>query len=215
MTPNHLQERYHDILEPALLEEIKKRGQFRRVPAGTTMIDIGDTLRYMPLVLEGAIKIVQEDEQDHEYLLYYLETGDSCAMTMTCCLGNKRSEIRAVTEKQTLLYMIPVQFMEEWLIRYKSWRAFVFDSYDLRMREMLEAVNVLAFHNMEERLFKYLRDRALVLGTPTLDITHYQIATDLNTSRVVVSRLMKKLALDGRVVPERNHITVVDLSTTG
>ena len=211
MTSTLLTDRYQNILEPTLLGEIEKQGQLRRIPAGTTMIDIGDRLRYMPLVLDGAIKIVQEDERDHEYLLYYLETGDSCAMTMTCCLGNKRSDIRAVTEQDTTLYMIPVERMEEWLVRYKSWRAFVFDSYDVRMREMMEAVNVLAFHNMEERLYKYLRDRALVLGTPTLDITHYQIANDLNTSRVVVSRLMKKLAMDGRVGAERNQVTVLEL----
>ncbi|MFK7937534.1 MAG: Crp/Fnr family transcriptional regulator, partial [Saprospiraceae bacterium] len=167
-------------------------------------------LTHMPLILEGAIKIVNEDEDSNEFLLYYLETGDSCAMTMTCCLGNKKSEIRAVTEKPTLLYMIPIQKMEEWLIKYKTWRAFVFESYDLRMSEMLEAINVVVFHNMEGRLYKYLKDRAMVFGSPYLDITHYKIANDLNTSRVVISRLVKKLALDNKIITNRNQITVIE-----
>lgn len=205
-----LKERYHYVFEPELIAEISKAGQFRKVAKDTIMVDIGDQMTYMPLILEGAIKIVNEDKDGNEYLLYYLEIGDSCAMTMTCCMGNKKSSIRAVAEKDTLLYMLPVQNMEQWLIKYKSWRAFVFESYDARLSEMLEAINVVVFHNMEERLYKYLKDRVMVLGSPELDITHYQIANDLNTSRVVISRLVKKLIMDGKIRTHRNRIAVVE-----
>ncbi|MEM8907786.1 MAG: cyclic nucleotide-binding domain-containing protein, partial [Bacteroidota bacterium] len=148
-----LKERYEYVFEKELLAEIAKEGQFRKIGKEVEMIDIGDALTHMPLILDGAIKIVNEDEAGKEYLLYYLEVGDSCAMTMTCCIGGKKSTIRAVTEKETLLYMIPVHKMEDWLIKYKSWRAFVFESYDARMSEMLGAIDALAFHNMEERLY--------------------------------------------------------------
>ncbi|GJM32699.1 MAG: Crp/Fnr family transcriptional regulator [Saprospiraceae bacterium] len=205
-----LKERYEYVFEKELLEEIIKEGQFRKVRKDVIMIEIGDKLTHMPLILEGAIKIVNEDDTDNEYLLYYLEMGDSCAMTMTCCIGGKKSNIRAVTEKETLMYMIPIHKMEDWLIKYKSWRAFVFDSYDVRMSEMLEAINVLAFQNMEERLYKYLKDRAMVLQSPFLEITHYQIANDLNTSRVVISRLVKKLMIDQKIETNRNKITVLE-----
>lgn len=204
-----LKDRYKYVFENDLIEEVIRDGQFRKVAKDTVMIDIGDKLTHMPLILDGAIKIVNEDEESNEYLLYYLETGDSCAMTMTCCIGGKKSNIRAVTEKDTILYMIPVQKMEEWLMKYKSWRAFVFESYDTRLSEMLEAINTVVFHNMEERLYKYLKDRAMVLHSPELEITHYQIANDLNTSRVVISRLVKKLLLDNKIATNRNQITVL------
>lgn len=205
-----LKERYQYVYEEDLITEIARVGRFRKVAKDTIMIDIGDRITYMPLILQGAIKIVNEDSESNEYLLYYLEIGDSCAMTMTCCMGNKISNIRAVTEQETLLYMLPVQHMEQWLIKYKSWRAFVFASYDARLSEMLEAINTVVFNNMEERLYKYLKDRAMVLSSPELDITHYQIANDLNTSRVVISRLIKKLVLDGKLQTNRNRIAVLE-----
>jgi CRP/FNR family transcriptional regulator len=205
-----LKERYEYIFEEKLLQEVTTRGIFKKVEAGTTIINLGDRVTHMPLVIEGAIKIVGEEEEGSEYLMYYLETGDSCAMTMSCCLAGRVSKVRAVAETPTLLYMIPIYYMEEWLIRYKSWRSFVFDSYDVRMKELLETVNSLAFDNLEGRLYKYLRDRALVLQSPSLDITHQQIANDLNTSRVVISRLMKKLIIDGKVTANRTQITVTE-----
>lgn len=205
-----LKERYQYVFEEKLIDEIIREGQFKKVPKEVCMINIGDKITHMPLILDGAIKIVDEDEDDHEYLLYYLEMGDSCAMTMTCCLGGKKSEIRAITETDTLLYMIPIQRMEDWLIKYKSWRIFVFESYDLRMKEMLETIDSLAFFNMEQRLYKYLRDRAMVLQSPTLETTHYKIATDLNTSRVVVSRLIKKLIMSNKITTNRNEVTVLE-----
>jgi CRP/FNR family transcriptional regulator len=205
-----LRERYKYVFEEALIDEIVKEGQARKVDKEVWMIDKGDKITYMPLILEGAIKIVDEDKDDHEYLLYYLEMGDSCAMTMTCCLGGKRSEIRAITESNVLVYMIPVQRMEDWLIKYKSWRAFVFDSYDTRLKEMLGTIDSLAFLNMEQRLYKYLKDRVMVLGTPVLEITHSRIANDLNTSRVVISRLVKKLIMDNKITTNRNEVTVLE-----
>lgn len=206
-----LKERYAYIFEEDLQKEILDVGQLRKVPKGMTMMDIGDKITHMPLVLDGAIRIMQEDKDEHEYLLYYLEMGDSCAMTMNCCMSGKRSHIRAIAESPTLLLMIPIHKMEEWLVKYRSWRVFVFESYDTRLNEMLEAIDSLAFHNMEERLYKYLKDKAMVTRNPVLSITHYQIANDLNTSRVVISRLVKKLILDQKIEAHRNQITVLAL----
>lgn len=207
-----LKQRYEYIFEEKLIDEILREGQFRKIEKGVCMIDKGDKITHMPLILEGAIKIVDEDKDGQEYLLYYLEMGDSCAMTMTCCLGGKKSEIRAITESNTSIIMIPIQRMEDWLIKYKSWRMFVFDSYDSRMKEMLETIDSLAFFNMEERLYKYLKDRAMVLQSAILEITHYRIANDLNTSRVVISRLMKKLMLDNKIKTNRNQVEVLEFS---
>ncbi len=207
-----LREQYDYIFEEELLKEILKDGLVRKVDKGVCMIDMGDELTHMPLILSGAIKIVDEDNEGREYLLYYLEKGDSCAMTMNCCVGGKRSEIRAISETPVIIYMIPIQRMDEWLIKYKSWRAFVLDSYNSRLKEMLETIDTLAFHNMEQRVFKYLKDRAMVLNSAELEITHAQIAKDLNTSRVVVSRLIKKLILDNKISTNRNQVEVLKFS---
>ncbi len=203
-----LKERYQFVFEEALLDEMVRIGIPKHFKKGISLMEIGDRLEYMPLVIEGAIRIMGEDEKSNEILLYYLETGDSCAMTMSCCMGNRKSSIRALAEQDTSLIMIPIRMMEEWIIKYRTWRAFVFESYDTRMSELLEAIDALAFHNMEERLYKYLRDKAMVLRSHQIEITHYQIANDLNTSRVVVSRLMKKLNLDGKITYNRNQVEI-------
>ena len=202
-------EKYQYVFEEELLKEIEAIGFYKKVDAEVTMIDFGDKIEHMPLVLQGAIKILREDKEGNELLLYYLEVGDTCAMTMTCCIGGKKSNIRAVTEQKTELILVPVGKMEEWLIQFKSWRRFVFDNYNVRLDEMLDAVDTLAFHNMEDRLYKYLENKAMVLGSAQLNITHYQIANELNSSRVVISRLMKKLNDRGKIKHHRNRVEVV------
>ncbi len=207
-------EKYHYIFEEKLLKEIEEIGRYKTVDAEVAMIDHGDKIEFMPLVLNGAIKILREDKEGNELLLYYLEVGDTCAMTMTCCIGGKKSNIRAITEQPTELILIPVGKMEDWLVKYKSWRRFVFDNYNVRLEEMLEAVDTLAFHNMEERLYKYLENKAMVLGDGRLNITHYQIANELNSSRVVISRLMKKLSDRGKIRHHRNVVEVLKFLPT-
>jgi CRP/FNR family transcriptional regulator len=204
-----LQERYGYVFEDALLDEIAEVGDYRQIPADNLIIDIGDSIEFMPLILSGSIKVLSHDDEDRELLLYYLEIGDTCAMTMDCCLSKSKSEIRAITEEHTEIIMVPVQKMMDWLAKFDSWREFVLSSYNTRLREMLQAIDNLAFHNMEERLYKYLEDRAMVLGTPELKITHQKIAMDLNSSRVVVSRLMKKLEDTGKIKHRRNTIEVL------
>lgn len=206
-----LKEKYQYILEEKLLDEIIAVGRFQKVSKGVPLIDIGDKLTHMPLILSGAIKVMSEDEDSNEYLLYYLEIGDSCTMTMNCCMRQKKSSIRAIAELDTQLVLIPIQKMQEWIVTYDSWRAYVFESYDTRIKELLTAVDALAFHNLQERLYMYLKDKAMVLKSPSLDITHYEIANDLNTSRVVISRLMKKLMLDKKIETHRYHVTILEL----
>ena len=165
----------------------------------------------MPLLVSGAIKILREDEDGDELILYFIEQGDTCAMTLSCCLGSSKSEIRAIAETDTKLIMIPVAKMEEWLGKYKSWQQFVLQSYHNRMSELLEAIDTIAFLKMDERLFKYLKDKAMVNHNEVIHVTHQQIARDLHTSRVVISRLLKTLEIDGKIELHRNNIKVLDL----
>ena len=170
---------------------------------------IGQYIKTMPLLLEGVIKVLREDDDGDELLLYFLEKGDTCAMTMTCCVGNHKSEIRAVTELDTKLIMIPVGKMEEWTGKYKSWRQFVFDSYHKRLMELLETIDNIAFKKMDERLLKYLKDKVAVTGNSIIKGTHQEIAYELHTSRVVVSRLLKKLENKKIISLNRNSLEVL------
>jgi CRP/FNR family transcriptional regulator, anaerobic regulatory protein len=197
--------------EDDLLKEIEETGTLKNFKEGDKLIEIGDFVTAMPLLLNGAIKILREDKDGDELLLYFLESGDTCAMTLSCCLGQTRSEIRAVAERDATVIMIPIGKMEEWTSKYKSWRNFVFESYHSRLTEMLDTIDTIAFLNMDQRLMKYLRDKAMINQNEMLQVTHQQIAYELHTSRVVISRLLKKLEIEGKIELQRNSIKVVDL----
>ncbi|HLW31122.1 MAG TPA: Crp/Fnr family transcriptional regulator, partial [Aequorivita sp.] len=179
----HLHEAYSFIFEETLLQEINESAVHKEILEGQKIIEIGDYVKHMPLLLEGAIKILREDQEGDELLLYFIERGDTCAMTLSCCLGHTKSGIRAVAERDTSLMMIPIEKMEEWTAKYKSWRHFVFDSYQDRLSEMLDTIDTIAFMNMDERLMKYLQDKAKINQNEMLNVTHQEISEDLHTSR--------------------------------
>lgn len=195
--------------EPDLISEISAVGQVYTHKRGDIMIDLGEEIKFIPIILEGAIKIVREDENGDELLLYFVEFGNTCAMTLNCCIGNVSSEIRAICESDTRLIMIPVMYMDQWLTKYKSWRTFIFNNYQNRMIELLKAIDSLTFKKLDQRLEQYLHEKANVSKNKELQITHYEIATDLNSSRVVISRLLKQLENEGKVQLGRNTIILL------
>lgn len=205
-----LLDNYEHIFEIDLLNEIEKVGFIKDISEGDIIINIGDAVRYMPLLLEGAIKVSRLDDDGDELLLYYLEKGDVCAMTLTCCMGNSVSEIRAVAEQDSKIIMVPVQKMSDWVRDYETWRTFVFESYNSRFKEMLEAIDNLAFLNMHDRVLKYLKHKVIVTKDTILHITHQTIAYDLHTSRVVISRILKSLERENKLKLDRNKIEFLD-----
>jgi len=208
-----LTDRYGHLFEEDLLYEINQVGTYKEVPEGFTLMDIGEYIRSMPLLVSGAIKILREDHEGDELLLYFLEPGDTCAMTLTCCMGQTKSEIRAIAETHTTLIMVPVQKMDEWMAKYKSWRSFVMESYQDRLNEMLETIDSIAFLKMDERLLKYLGEKARINKDAIINTTHQQIAYDLHTSRVVISRLLKSLEKMNKIQLHRNHIEILNLES--
>ena len=204
-----LQKIYGTILEEALLNEIEQVAMLKEFKEGDVIIDFGDYIKKMPLLLSGAIKILREDFDEGELLLYFIEKGDTCSMSMACCLGDTKSEIRAVAETDGQVVMIPVMYMELWLGKYKSWRNYVFASYNNRLKEMLTAIDNLAFMNMDKRLLNYLLEKSKINTTKEINTTHQEIAYDLNTSRVVISRLLKALEKEGRIKLHRAYIELI------
>ncbi|WP_340202314.1 Crp/Fnr family transcriptional regulator [Ascidiimonas sp. W6] len=207
-----LQKKYGHLFENNLLNEINETGTFKEINEGHKLIEIGDYIRFMPLVISGAIKVLREDDDGDELLLYFLESGETCAMTLNCCMGQTKSEIRAIAEMDTELMMIPVQKMDDWMVKYKSWRTFVLQSYNQRLNEMLETIDGIAFMNMDARLLKYLKEKARINNSNYINNTHQDIAYDLHTSRVVVSRLLKTLETRGNIELYRNQIKIINLN---
>ncbi|GAB5565969.1 MAG: Crp/Fnr family transcriptional regulator [Winogradskyella sp.] len=202
---------YGHLFENALIEEIAENGSYKKVPSGTKLIEIGSYIKGIPLLLSGAIKVLREDDDGHELLLYYLEQGETCSMTMSCCMGMTKSEIRAIAENETELIMIPIRKMEDWTAKYKSWRNFVFESYHTRLNEMLHTLDSIAFNNMDQRLLEYLKEKVRINGSRFVENTHQEIAYELNSSRVVISRLLKKIENKGGIELHRNYIKIINL----
>jgi CRP/FNR family transcriptional regulator len=200
---------YGFVFEDLLIDEIISVAHLVEFKEGDILIDFGDYIKKMPLLIEGAIKILREDFDEGEMLLYFIEKGDTCAMTMACCIGEAKSEIRAVAETDGKIIMIPVTKMEEWLGKYKSWRNFVFNNYNNRLKEMLYAIDSLAFMNMEERLLNYLFEKCKINHSREIFSTHKEIAYDLHSSREVISRLLKALEIKGRIKLNRASVEVL------
>ncbi len=205
-----LEEYYNVVFEKELLDEIAEVGTYRRVKENELLLDIGDQFHQIPLMLTGAIKISRETSAGEEIVLYFLERGDTCTITFGSGLQSSKSKVRGVAEKDSEIIFIPVEKLEEWMVTYPSWRSFVIDSYNIRLNEMLEAIDTLAFMKMDQRLFKYLIDKVQIMRSTNLNTTHQEIAVDLNTSRVVISRLLKQLENEGKIKLYRNKIEVLD-----
>jgi len=197
---------FPNIAEKALQEEIATVGKLTEFSAGTVIMDVGQYVKLVPLVIEGAIKVSREDEDGHELFLYYLQGGQTCSMSFTCCMMNKKSEIRTIAEENTKMIGIPIRYVDEWMTKYQSWKNFVMQTYDFRMMELVRTIDSIAFHHMDERLLAYLDKKAQATHSKVINATHQEIAYDLNASREAVSRLLKQLENDGRVKLGRNKI---------
>jgi len=201
---------FNYLLNDVLIEEMSQVATLRSFKKNDIIIDVGQELDYVPLLQSGNIKVMREDEEGKDLLLYVLESGDTCAMSLTCCMSKSVSKIRAVADTDAQLVMIPTEKMADWFNNNDSWRMFILQSYQVRFNEMLETIDTLAFLKMDERLYKYLTDQVKLGASETLNLTHQNIAEDLNTSRVVISRLLKQLENEGRITLGRNKITVLE-----
>lgn len=200
---------YSSVFEEKLIEELALVSTLHAFEEGDIIIDFGNSIKQMPLLVSGAVKILREDFEEGELLLYFIEKGDTCAITLTTCINQSKSEIRATAETKGQVVMIPLEKMQEWLGKYNSWRIFIFNSYNNRLKEMLSAVDTIAFMNMEERLLHYLVDKAKINNSREINSTHQEIAYDLHSSRVVISRMLKVLENKGSIQLHHGSISLV------
>jgi CRP/FNR family transcriptional regulator len=161
------------------------------------------------LVLSGKIKIYREDEEGSEFFMYYLQPGQACAISMICATKNQKSQIMAKVVEDVELIMVPLQLMDKWMMQHRSWYEFVIDTYRSRFEEVLDVIDSIAFRAMDERLEFYLKRHRDACDCDDLKLSHQEIASELNTSREVISRLLKKLEQRGVLKMHRNNIELL------
>jgi CRP/FNR family transcriptional regulator, anaerobic regulatory protein len=201
--------RFPDIYEPEAREAILRHGMVMEIKAGERMMDIGQYIKFMPLVLEGALKVMREDSEGNELLLYYIQPGETCAMSLTCCMGDAKSNVRAEAEEDTLLVAIPVRYMDEWTSTFKSFKSFVMLTYQRRYEELLQTIDGIAFQKLDDRLLNALKDKSRTQGAALIQTTHQELANELNSSREVISRVLKQMERQGMVKLGRNKIELL------
>jgi CRP/FNR family transcriptional regulator len=205
----HTIEIFKEIFEPDLIKELNAKSTFSEIKSGDVILNIGETVRQIPIILKGSVKVSRIDEEGKELLLYYVNPKESCAMTFTCCMQQYPSEIKAVAEEDVEMLSVPIKVMDEWLVKFPSWKSFVMKTIHHRFNELLRTIDQIAFQKLDERLISYLKDKSKATHSTLVNLSHQQIADELATSRVVISRLLKKLENDKKLLLYRNQIKLL------
>ena len=210
ITEQEIKDRFPSF-EKELVEEIIDKGELRIFKDGELIMRTGQYIRSTVLVLQGLVKIYREDDEGNEFFMYYLDGGKACALSMICASKQDTSELTAKSVTETTVIAIPLTYMDQWMTKYKSWYQFVLGSYRERFEELLFTIDHIAFRNMDERLLFYLKRHQDKLKSNIIPLTHSEIAQELNSSREVITRLLKKLSDKGMLKMHRQHIEIIDL----
>lgn len=194
---------------PALHEKLISYGTTKKFNAGDVILNENAYIRSIPIVLSGSIRVMRNDDEGKEILLYYIKSGESCIMSFLGGIHQDTSKVRAVAEDETEILFVPVDKVITLIREHDDWLDFIFRLYHKRFEELLEVVNAVAFKKIDERLILLLQKKVELSKSKTITVTHEQLANELGTARVVVSRLLKQLEVDGRVELGRNKITLL------
>lgn len=190
-----------------LVAEMRTHTRVKKVAKQAILISPGDSIVFVPIVQEGVLRIVRQNDEGREVFLYHLYPGQTCAMAINCCQGGRKSTIKAIAEEDTEILQVPVRMVEEWL-RFEEWKIYINSTYAQRFNELLEVIDLIAFSNMDKQVLHYLQKRAQATGTNTLPITHQNIADELHTHREVISRLLRQMEQKGLLQLGRNTIVL-------
>jgi len=194
------------FFESGLREAIMDSGTYREFDAGEELIREDQFIRSFPIVISGLIKVCRTDEAGNELLLYYLRPGEVCTVSLICCMDRTRSRVKALTEEPTAAILIPVELLDNWMSEFQTWKEYVMRSMQKRFDELLDALDSIAFMRMDERLEKFFTDRHKTTGTTVFEGSHQDVAQAMNTSREVISRLLKQMEKQGMVELSRGRI---------
>jgi CRP/FNR family transcriptional regulator len=210
MTEKALQNHF-PTLEKELISEITKVAEVKTIKEGETIIRSGQNIRAAILVVEGLVKIFRENDEGDEYFMYYLDKGKACAISLVCALGTGTSGVMAKAVSDATILIVPALYVDDWIGKYKSWAQFAVSSYRERFEELLQIIDHIAFRNMDERLVFYLKRHQEKLNTNRITTSFTEIAQELNSSREVISRLMRKLSEKGVVRLHGSHVEIINL----
>jgi CRP/FNR family transcriptional regulator len=197
-------------LEPALLAEIDQVALHRTFAEGDMLLDYGNEIHFVPIVVSGRISVYSVDARDaNELYLYSINPDETCSLTLGCCIYRQPSQIKAVAETEVTALLIPYEYVGQWLSAYPNFRAFVYQNMSSRFMDLIHIIETLAFQNLPDRLLQFLGNKIKEQNSKLINMSHEQIAADLGTARVVVSRLLKKLEKQGKVLLFRNQIKVM------
>lgn len=191
------------------LHDLKRYGQLKKMEQGDILFEENTSIRAVPIILKGSIKVYQSDDEFKELLLYYLKEGDTCIMSVLNGLYNEDNQLKAVANEKSEVLLLPVEKLGMLTMRHPEWINYIFRIYHQRFQELLEVVNAVAFKKMDERLLGYLKKRSDLNNEQSIKITHEELANELGTARVVVSRLLKQMESNGLVRLSRNKIILV------
>jgi CRP/FNR family transcriptional regulator len=200
---------FDNLFEPDLIREIMQFGEIKSFSEGELIMDYGKYIRFMPLIVHGTIKVLKKDEMGKEILLYYLSANESCSMAYSCCMEAKKSEVKAIAEEDSQIIAVPHVKLDEWLCKYPSWKNYIMRSFNERFMELLRSIENIAFHKLDDRLLHYLREKQKHTESAVIKASHNQIADELATSRVVISRLLKQLENEGKIILYRNELKII------
>jgi CRP/FNR family transcriptional regulator len=194
------------FLEKDLIAEISEVSVLNELDSDQSLLGEGDYIKAFPMVLKGSLRVVRLSEDGNELLLYYLNQGEICAMALTCCMGLQKSNIKMTAEEPSIVLTIPVDKPEKWMSEYRTWKEFMMYSYRKRFDELLDTIDSIAFTRLDERIIRFFEDRYRSTGKTVFNGTHQDIALQLNTSREVISRLLRNLEKNNKIITERNSI---------
>ncbi len=200
---------FSTVFEPALMAKVEANASLMNLNSGDVMLKIGKPVWGIPLLAKGTVKISRINDEGQEILLYYVKAGETCAMSFTCWMTTQVSSVKSTAEEECILYVIPGNVADEWMQEYPSWKKFVMNTILDGFTEIVKSIDDVAFKKMDDRLVNYLKGKSSISGSSLINLTHQQIADELGTNRVVVSRLLKKLETDGRLLLYRNQIKLL------
>lgn len=194
---------------PEIRERLHEFGSAKTFHEDETILKENAYIKAIPIVTSGSVKVMRTDDEGREILLYYINAGESCIMSFLGGMHHGTSKVKAIAQEETEILFIPIEKVSSLIKEYPEWLDYIFRLYHTRFEELLEVVNAVAFKKMDERLLDFIKKKVALSKNKTLNITHEQVANELGTARVVVSRLLKQLEVNGVVLLGRNKISLL------
>ena len=194
------------FFEAELRDAIIEEGMLKKVKAGDTLIEEAQFIRSFPILISGLIRVTRMEENGNELLLYYLQPGEVCTVSLSCCMERTTSRVRFIAEEDTTVVVLPVELLDKWMSNFQTWKEFVMISMRKRFDDLLNTLDKVAFLKMDERLERFFLDRYKTNGSTTFTGSHQEIALSLNTSREVISRLLKQMERKEMIKISRNMV---------